>query len=527
MYSFSLASKCKRTTAESLESAPPPVTHVIRTPCELSSHQQLPQSLPRQSNGTNNGGDVVQVCNARFGLRPVHEHAPISSLYAADPPVEEPVRVHNLSSYMSLRDAADWSVEVQREREKKKQRALAQHEAVKLKEQRRRDAQEAQAKEEMQQHRFERQQERAALREADAIANFQDRNTQFLQNQLWLMQVGDHVTQAEAQRKAHARKKLYKSCSTRNQLGLGHAKMSSLAGANVSGHHISAPFTELDLRKAAQVTEEAYVRLSLAYRNEAQRSSAAAEILYPAELIGKRRSRPHATRLTGALEWPTSLSAPSKAAAAASTPSHSTATSPAPAEGTATVAVDSAPFRTAPPMFTHASTENMGQYANAIPYTYIPEYFDTPSATSIVGRAAPTRSTGQSQRQQHTSAVMPLPLSPAPVSRDVSGELQARYYPWALYSAAAIRESMLPPAPPPREASLPVHQWGAAELRDSMFGHCVLTDGSIQGQCERRKAWAAYLSYTTLPRDNATATSNDPVEPQVPLHVGKRMDIWL
>ncbi|KAG5485524.1 hypothetical protein LSCM1_07610 [Leishmania martiniquensis] len=527
MYSFFLASDGKGTAAEPSASAPSPVEHVIRAPCELPSHHRLSQHPPQKPSETNKDDDVAQVRNARFGWHPAHENVPISSFYAVGPPIEEPVRVHNLSSYTSLRDGADWSVEVQRGREKKQQRALAQHEAAKLNEQRRRDAQEEHAKAELQQRQWERQKERAARREADAMADFQDRNTQFLESQLWLMQLGDHLTQAEARRKVHTREKLYKNCFSRSQMAVGHANTSSLTGTSVSGQHISAPSTEIDLRKAAQVTEEAYVRLSLAYRNEAQRSSAAAAILDPGEPVGKGHSRSRAERLADVLASPTSASAQAQDAAAASTSSHTPTASPAPVEGMASVVADLVPFRTPPPMFIHTSMENMGQYANAIPYTYIPEYFDAPAAAAAAGTGAPTRSGRGSQKQQQTDSVMPLPLSPAPVSRDVTGELQAKYYPWALYSATVVRESMLPPPPPPREASLPVQQWSAARLRDCMFGHCVLPDGTMQNQCERRKAWAAYLSYTTLPRDNATATSNAPVEPQVPLHVGKRVDIWL
>ncbi|CAC9454582.1 conserved hypothetical protein [Leishmania infantum JPCM5] len=523
MYSFSLASNRKSAISNSSGLAPPAAAHVIRAPSELKPHQRLPQP----PNEADDDDDVIHVSNARFGWHPAHEHAPTSSLYAVRPPAEQLVHVHNLNAYMALRDAADWSVEVQREREQKKRRALAQHEAVKLEEQRHRDAQEEQTKKEMQQRRWERQQERAELREADAMADFQDRNTQFLQNQLWLMQLGSYVRQTDAQHKAHAREELHKSSVSRNHLDVGHTSTTSWGGTNVRGHHTSAPSTEIDLRQAAEATEEAYVRLSLAYRNEAQRSRAAAAILNPGELTGKGRSRPRATRSVGAFASPTSPSAPSQAATAVSTPPHSPAASPAPTAVTEAAAKVSAPFHTAPPMFTHTSEENMGQHANAIPYTYIPEYFDAPSAAATAGKVPAPRRAGEPPEQQETGAVMPLPLSPVPVSRDVTGALQARYYPWALYSAAAVRKSMLPPLPPPREASLPVRRWGAAELRDSMFGHCILEDGTIQDQCERKKMCAAYLGYTTLPRDNATATSNAAVEPQEPLHFGKRMDIWL
>ncbi|CBZ24243.1 conserved hypothetical protein [Leishmania mexicana MHOM/GT/2001/U1103] len=521
MYAFSLASNRKSAISDPSGLAPPAVEHVIRAPSELKSHQRVPQP----SNEADDDDDVMQVSNAHFGWHPAHEHVPTSSLYVVHPPAEQLVHVHNLNSYMGLRDAADWSVEVQREREQKKRRALAQHEAVKLEEQRHRDAQEEQTKKEMRQRRLERQQQRAELREADVMANFQDRNTQFLQSQLWLMQLGSYVKQRDAQHKAHAYEALHKTASSRNHLDVGHTSTTSWTGTNVRGHHASAPSTEIGLREAAEATEEAYVRLSLAYRNEAQRSRAAAAILNPGERTGKGRSRPPATRSAGALASSTS---PSQAATAVSAPSHSPATSPAPTPVTEAAAKVSAPFHTAPPMFTHTSTENMGQHANAIPYTYIPEYFDAPSApAAATGKVPAPRRTREPPEQQETGAVMPLPLSPAPVGRDVTGALQARYYPWALYSTAAVRESMLPPLPPPREASLPVRRWGAAELRDSMFGHCILEDGTIQDQCERKKVCAAHLSYTTLPRDNATATSNAPVEPQEPLHFGKRMDIWL
>nr|CAJ2468067.1 unnamed protein product [Leishmania braziliensis] len=524
MYSFSLASNCKSPISDSTGLAPPAVAHRIRAPCELALHQRLPQ----QSNGTNDNKDVVQVSNARFGWHPAHQHVPTSSLYTVDPPTEQPVRVHNLNSYMGLRDAADWSVEVQREREEKKRRALAQHEAAKLEEQRRRDAQEEEAKEEMRQRRLERLQKRAELREADSMADFQDRNTQFLQNQLWLIHLGNRVRQADAQHKAHARETLYKNSSNGSNSDVHHTSMSNGAGIRVRGQHATTQSTEISLRQAAQVTEEMYVRLSLAYRNEAHRSRAAAEILDPGELNVKRLSRPQAESSVGAFTLPTSALPQSQAATATSTPSHSPTASPAPATGMATAAAEPVPFRTAPPMFTHTSAENMGQYANAIPCTYIPEYFDPPSAAAVTsGKAtAPPHAGEPRQHQQQRDIVMPLPLSPAPVSRDVSGTLQAKHYPWALYSAAAVRESMLPAAPP-REASLPVHQWGAAELRDSMFGHCVLPDGTMQDQCERKKLCAAHLSYTTLPRDNATATSNAAVASPVPLHFGKRMETWL
>ncbi|GET86342.1 hypothetical protein, conserved [Leishmania tarentolae] len=524
MYSFSLAANHKSTIPDSSGLAPLSVAHVIRAPSEVQSREGRSQPWTGADDDTE---DVVHVSNARFGWHPAHDHVPTSSLYAVHPPPEQLVHVHDLHSYMGLRDAADWSVEVQREREQKKRRALAQHEAVKLEEQRHRDAQEEQTKKEMQQRRLERQQERAELREADVMADFQDRNTRFLQSQLWLMQLGNCIKQADAQHRTHAREQLHKNYSSRTHPGLGQTSATRWASTNVKGRHASGSSIQINLRQAAEATEEAYVRLSLAYHNEARRSRAAAAILNPGESSCKGRSRLLAARSATAFASPTSPSAPTQAATAVNMLSHSPAASPAPTAVTEAAAKDSAPFHTAPPMFTHTSTEHMGQHANAIPYTYIPEYFDAPFAATPTRKLSSPGRAGEPRQQEETDAVLPLPLSPAPVSNDVTGALQAKYYPWAHYSAAAVRRSMLPPLPPPRDASLPVHRWGAAELRDSMFGHCILEDGTIQDQCERKKLCAAHLNYTRLPYDNATATSNTSVEGQEPLRFGKRMDIWL
>ncbi|KAG5510585.1 hypothetical protein JKF63_06882 [Porcisia hertigi] len=511
MYSFNLTSSRKTAVGDSTELGPPAVKHVIRAPSELPPPEPSPRDESGVSGSDNNNSKDDDGGGGCDDVVPIISHARTD---------QHPVHVHNLASYTLLREAADWHVEVLREREEKKQRALAQLEATKLEEQRHRDAQEEKTKKEMQRRRLEREKERAEAREAQEISNFQDSSTQLLQNQLWLMELGKSVTQVDAQRRAHVREQLYKNSSSRKQLSGSHASVSSWPSTNVSGYHVSAPSTENDLRRAAEATEEAYVRLSLSYRSRAQRSSTAAAILEPDDITSKGRSRPQAaTRTTTAL---TSSTAPSE--------TFQTATgtlSPSPAALTQTAATDPVPFRPKQPMFTHTSTENMGKHANAIPYTYIPEYFDSSSTTATVAKVDSPRRAGKPHSKHQTDAVMPLPLSPTPVSRDVSGLLQAKYYPWSIYSNAALCESMLPLSPPPREASLPVRRWGKRELRDTMFGHCIRPDGTIEDQCERKKQFAAYIGYTTLPRDNATATSNNPVEPQVPLHFSKRMDVWL
>ncbi|KAK7197072.1 hypothetical protein NESM_000651400 [Novymonas esmeraldas] len=523
MYSFSLASKRRSTAAAAAESPPlPPVEHLIRSPSELHAHahphkpllssQQTEQHHASHPDGVDGGDAAMEVAHGRLGWHPGHEHVPTASLYAVVPPAEQLMQVHNMNSFTDLRETADWVVEVQRERADKKRRALAQHEAVKLEEQRRRDAQEEQTALEMQRRRAERRQERAERRDAAAVADFQARNTLALDTQLRLMELGRYVTQTTEQHKTHAREKLFKNWASRHNLLGGPVSMTSWTGTNTQGYHASAPATETELRDAASATEDAYVRLSLAYRNTAQRSRAAAAILRPAELVGRGAAHPHTTQPASSAVAATGAVAPSShPLPMATTPSNSAAPSPA-------------PFHTAPPMFAHTSVEHMGEHANAIPYTYIPAFFDAPSATATAVTASPRR-VGDAPRVD-AEAIMPLPLSPSPVSRDVTGALQSHYYPWAVYSGSAVRGAMLPPAPPPREASLAVHQWGVNELRDHMLGRGVRQDGTIEDQCERKKQSAARRGLTTLPHDYATATSNTAAL-QVPLHFGKRMDVWL
>ncbi|KPA77599.1 hypothetical protein ABB37_06965 [Leptomonas pyrrhocoris] len=407
-----------------------------------------------------------------------------------------------------MRDAADWSAAVQRERAEKRQRALSLHEAAKAEEQHRREVAEAQSKRELQRRKEERQQMRKALKEDDEMTDFQDRSTQFLKNQQRLINLGASVAYAEQQHKARAKEDMHKTWTkslTGASAGAAAMTMTMTMGNSTTGYPLSsvpvssraagppaartaaALSKESELRQAALYTEDAYVQLSLAYRNEAHRSRATAGILA-------------APAANSAVASSTAGSAPAV-----------TACGPGPAS------VAPLPFRTAPQMYCHDSADHMGSFAHDIPTTYIPEYFeDRYGATGAVSASGAANGFGEE--------VMPLPLTPAPVSQEASNALRHSYYPWAALADAGTDNAK--PVLPSREAYFPVERWGAAELQASIYGHNVHPNGTMQESCERRREFAEDFNYTTIPCDNATATSNSP-EKIEPYHSGKRIDVWL
>jgi hypothetical protein len=503
MYEFSLNPTGRKVVPDT---APPPPAHVIRAPFEISQEQQSQRvfSPPPSSRVANKRGAHT--------AQPQHQRsaAGASSLLetsaSATPPPppsttsptslhhHPPLQVHNVSAYTDMRDAADWSAAIQRERADKRRRALAAHEAAKAAEQQRREAAEAQSKRELQHRKEERLQLRKAMKEEDEIADLQDRSTQLLKNQQRLIHLGASVAHAEMQRKTRAREGMYSTWTT-THAGTSTSSSAAMMTATTATATLSK---ETELREAAQRTEDAYVRLSLAYRNEAQRSRQVAGILAAAD--ERARTNLPSSELRNGLATPLT--------------SNTTATSTAPR-----------PFRPAPQMYSHNSAAHMGKYAHDIPITYIPEYFDkkdrgtSPHATSTAAAAA-LLSTSSSPIQE----LMPLPLRPAPVNQEVSNALRDVYYPWAALTDARIASTT--PTRPPRESYLPVRKWGEADLQASMYGHGANPDGTMQEPCERRKEFAAQLNYSTIPRDNATATSNSPQSIE-PFRPGKRQEVWL
>ncbi|KAL7700540.1 hypothetical protein NQL31_006210 [Lotmaria passim] len=543
MYSFSLKPTGRKADPES---APSPAAHIILAPSELqpspSPTQEANDSIhqhrlvPLSSSQTSDQSQLQQQQQQLAASSPtstLHAGAPASPPPPAPPTraaaSEAAMQVHNVGAYTDMRDAADWSAVVQRERAEKRQRALAAHEAAKVEERQRREAAEALSRHEMARRQAERRQLRRALKADDAMADFQNRSTQFLKNQQRLIDLSESMARAETQRKARAREEVYRTW-TRSRAGTT-VPPSLTCPTESSLSHVAAPFAaaittttttpttattftpaltstttaapsmESELRQRAQRTEETYVQLSVAYRNEAQRSRAAAGILAAAAAPAP------APVSTGALE----RSSPMEQSGGDFTAPITTATT------TSSASLAPLPFRTAPQMYSHASAEHMGRYACDIPITFIPEYFDGdqagPHATATAAATAPG-----------SAEVMPLPLRPAPVSAEVSAALQCAYYPWA-----ALADAGTASAPPPpllsRDTDLPVRRWGTVELQSSVYGYRVNPDGTLQEPCERRKEFAAELNYTTIPCDNATATSNSP-ESIEPFRSGKRLEVW-
>lgn len=545
MYSFSLKPTGRKADPES---APSPAAHIILAPSELqpspSPTQETNDSIhqhrlvPLSSSQTSDQSQLQQQQQQLAASSPtsaLHAGAPASPPPPAPPTraaaSEAAMQVHNVGAYTDMRDAADWSAVVQRERAEKRQRALAAHEAAKVEERQRREAAEALSRHEMARRQAERRQLRRALKADDAMADFQNRSTQFLKNQQRLIDLSESMARAETQRKARAREEVYRTW-TRSRAGTT-VPPSLTCPTESSLSHVAAPFAaaittttttpttattftpaltstttaapsmESELRQRAQRTEEAYVQLSVAYRNEAQRSRAAAGILAAAAAPAP------APVSTGALE----RSSPMKQSGGDFTAPITTATT------TSSASLAPLPFRTAPQMYSHASAEHMGRYACDIPITFIPEYFDGDQAGPHATATAAATTPGSAE-------VMPLPLRPAPVSAEVSATLQCAYYPWAALADAGTASA--PPPPPPllsRDTDLPVRRWGTVELQSSVYGYRVNPDGTLQEPCERRKEFAAELNYTTIPCDNATATSNSP-ESIEPFRSGKRLEVW-
>ncbi|KPI88427.1 hypothetical protein ABL78_2492 [Leptomonas seymouri] len=523
MYSFSL----KPTGRErDPATAPPPPANVIRAPSEMqrppakghehdsTSHHRLP-SVPQPASralgthGTQASPQNGQRAPAAPSTGTPTSRPPSPQLQPPSPPVPYPsMQVHSISAYSEMRDAADWSVAIQRERAEKRQRAIAQHEAAKAEERRLREEAEAQSKRELQRRKEERQQLRKAMKEDDEIADFQERDTQLLKNQQRLIDLSAAMVYAEQQRKARAREEIYQTW-THSRAGTSAFAMTTASGTLLpstaaSSHAVKAtatsstaiPSKETELRQAALRTEDAYVQLSLAYRSEAHRSRAAADILAAASANSGAKATPPTDH--SCIVSPSAVSA-----TITTTPMHA----PAP--------IAPLPFRTAPQMYSHDSDEHMGPFARDIPTTYIPEYFDDSKGKTLSVTAA---------AKPVVEEVMPLPLSPVPVSQAVSNTLRETYYPWA--ALADSRTASLKQNVASRDAYLPVQRWGKQDLQSTIYGHNVNPDGTMQEPCERRKDFMAYLNYTTLPVDNATATSNAP-ETIPPYHFGKRVEVWM
>lgn len=509
----------------------------------------------------------------------------------ADAPPPDVFQVHDAGLYRDLRDSATWTRFLDKERERRRRQALVQHRAVKAEEQQRREELQQTVAMEANRLAAERTRKRAEERAADDLAAFFRRSDAYFDAQQHFMEVGRLLTNGERRHKNRVREELYRSWeavhgggaasstgpspadatsptdntktgATAVSGGLGtplsctqpsYARVNGADIACDSGAGFLAASTmhrrreqgqmramgsrnpkdrrlvrEDDLRHEARQTEEAYVVLSLAYRSEARAAQTAA-----------LRTSSTAVAVVGRPEIPDEGSAAAlPAAAVLGSPRDSIFICPKP------------PYLHDP--------QHVGEAAASLPQTYVPPNFESAMLADEgkaplggpVGRwTAGTFSYGpgyQRRRRPHhlTSEaddrnVMPLPLLPYPVSRDVTAELQVQYYPWCTRplpeAGAASRRvddddlsvGFVPPRlpPPPRDAYLPVQKWGAVELQDTQYGRYSTEDGGVRPSCERLRAAASLRSNTAVPLSGGGDQSRF-LKP-APLHFGKRMDMWM